>query len=267
MNNNEIKVFINEDFGEIRAMDINGDPWFVGKDIATVLGYSNTRDALSKHVDDEDKNTVAICDGIKGNPNKTIINISGLYSLILSSKLPTAKKFKRWVTSEVLPAIRKHGGYIPGNTQEEIEQKAKEIADSMVKELKDENRRLQINYNDVYRSNEDIAFDEYYISECMNAITEQIVYYQQNLRRDRYTVEDVIKKCGVSYKTVIDCLYGAEWISFDSYNVPQFNPLYLMRISPDVIFNTKGFNILVDFFNSKKNHRVPKLNYHHKDEK
>ena len=107
---NEIKIFNNPEFGKVRTMEINGEPYFVGKDVAEILGYSNTRDALTKHVDSEDKNTVAICDG-KGNPNQTVINESGLYSLILSSKLPKAKEFKRWVTSEVLPSIRKHGAY------------------------------------------------------------------------------------------------------------------------------------------------------------
>lgn len=111
MNENQIQLFNNEEFGNIRATDICGEPWFVGKDVAEVLGYSNTRDALAKHVDDEDKNTVAIHDGIQGNPNVTIISESGLYCLILGSKLPNAKKFKHWVTSEVLPSIRKHGMY------------------------------------------------------------------------------------------------------------------------------------------------------------
>ena len=98
---------------EVRTLKINDEPYFVGKDVASILGYSNTRDALNKHVDSEDKNTVAIHDGItRGNPNQVVINESGLYSLILSSKMPNAKKFKHWVTSEVLPAIRKHGAYM-----------------------------------------------------------------------------------------------------------------------------------------------------------
>ena len=101
----------------MRVVEVDGEPWLVGKDVATALGYSNPRDALAKHVDDEDKNTVAIHDGIQGNPNMTVINESGLYSLVLSSKLPGAKKFHRWVTSEVLPSIRKHGGYIAGQEQ------------------------------------------------------------------------------------------------------------------------------------------------------
>lgn len=117
---NELQMFESAEFGKMRTLVKDGDPWFVGKDVAEILGYSNTRDAMAKHVDDEDKNTVAIRDGIQGNPNVTIINESGLYSLILSSKLLTAKKFKRWVTSEILPAIRKHGGYLTPDKVEEI---------------------------------------------------------------------------------------------------------------------------------------------------
>lgn len=112
---NQLQVFQNNEFGQIRTLIIEDEPWFVGKDVADALGYSNTRDALISHVDDEDKNTVAIHDGIPGNPNRVIINESGLYSMILGSQLPSAKKFKRWVTSEVIPVIRKTGQYqVPG---------------------------------------------------------------------------------------------------------------------------------------------------------
>ena len=107
-----IQIFTNEVFGEIRTCQVNNQIMFVGKDVATALGYSNIRDALSKHVDSEDKG-VAKCDTLGGAQKITLINESGLYSLILSSKLPQAKAFKRWVTSEVLPQIRKTGGYIP----------------------------------------------------------------------------------------------------------------------------------------------------------
>lgn len=111
----EIQIFKHEQFGEIRTMvDEKGEPWFVGKDVAEKSGYSNTRDSLKKHVDEQDKTTVAICDtGSNYKSQAVIINESGLYSLILASKLPQAKAFKRWVTSEVLPQIRKTGGYIP----------------------------------------------------------------------------------------------------------------------------------------------------------
>lgn len=106
----EIKTFENTEFGAVRTLTINDEPWFVGKDVATILGYSNPRDAISKHVDDEDKG-VAKCDTLGGRQEILFINESGLYSLILRSQLPAAKRFKRWVTSEVLPAIRKHGMY------------------------------------------------------------------------------------------------------------------------------------------------------------
>lgn len=107
---NELQIFDNPEFGRIRGLMLDGDPWFVGKDVAGALGYSNPRKALGDHVDDADKG-VTKRDTLGGMQNITIINESGLYSLILSSKLPTAKRFKRWVTSEVLPAIRKTGRY------------------------------------------------------------------------------------------------------------------------------------------------------------
>lgn len=106
----ELQIFQNAEFGSVRTATIDGEPYFVGKDVATILGYSNPRDAISKHVDDEDKG-VAKCDTLGGRQEILFINESGLYSLILRSQLPAAKKFKRWVTSEVLPAIRRHGMY------------------------------------------------------------------------------------------------------------------------------------------------------------
>ena len=115
---NELQIFKSSEFGQVRTVTIDGEPWLVGKDIATALGYTNTRKALNDHVDDEDKG-VTKCDTLGGAQEMTIINESGLYSLVLSSKLPTAKKFKHWITSEVLPAIRKHGAYM---TPEKIEE-------------------------------------------------------------------------------------------------------------------------------------------------
>lgn len=119
--NNEMSIFENEEFGSLRAVEIDGNPWFVGKDVAKALGYSNASDALGKHVDKEDKDVIANRDnaGRKNKPS-VIINESGLYSLILSSKLPTAKKFKHWVTSEILPTIRKHGAYVTPETMDNI---------------------------------------------------------------------------------------------------------------------------------------------------
>lgn len=113
----DIKLFSSSEFGSVRVVTINGEPYFVGKDIAKVLGYSNSRKALSDHVDEEDKG-VTKCDTLGGAQEMVVVNESGLYSLILSSKLPTAKKFKHWVTSEILPAVRKHGAYMTPETIE-----------------------------------------------------------------------------------------------------------------------------------------------------
>ena len=114
---NELMIFNNPEFGDIRTVEVNGEPWLVGKDVAQALGYGDTDQALRKHVDDEDKLTRQF-NGSGQNREMYIINESGLYSLVLSSKLPGAKKFKHWVTSEVLPSIRKHGAYMTPETLE-----------------------------------------------------------------------------------------------------------------------------------------------------
>lgn len=133
---NELKVFENSEFGTLRGVEINGESWLVGKDVAERLGYKDTSDALKKHVDEEDKLTRRFADSGQ-NREMYVINESGLYSLVLGSKLPNAKKFKRWVTSEVLPAIRKHGGYL---TAEKVEEALlnPDVLIRLATELKDE---------------------------------------------------------------------------------------------------------------------------------
>lgn len=110
---NELRIFEKEEFGRVRTVTISDEPWFVGKDVTTILGYQDAFGAIKKHVDDEDKQNCQN-DSFESNRGLTVINESGLYSLVLSSKLPGAKNFKRWVTSEILPSIRKTGGYIAG---------------------------------------------------------------------------------------------------------------------------------------------------------
>ena len=127
---NELEIFKNEEFGEIRTVVIENEPWFVGKDIAEILGYANTRKAINDHVDEDDKTDgVTIRDSIGREQNPIVVNESGLYSLILSSKLPTAKKFKHWVTSEVLPTIRKHGAYMTDEKAFDVLHNAGGLAD------------------------------------------------------------------------------------------------------------------------------------------
>ena len=113
---NDLQIFNHPDFGEVRTVTINDEPWFVGKDVAQVLGYAKTENALAAHVDGDDTLKQGITDSLGRIQNTTLINESGLYSLVLSSKLPGAKEFKRWVTSEILPSIRKHGAYMTPET-------------------------------------------------------------------------------------------------------------------------------------------------------
>lgn len=150
---NEISVFENSEFGSVRGVEINGEAWLVGKDVAERLGYKDTSDALKKHVDVEDKLTRRFADSGQ-NREMYIINESGLYSLVLGSKLPNARRFKRWVTGEVLPAIRRTGGYIAGEdtmTDDELLAKALQVMQAKLDEreariagLSAENSRLSV---------------------------------------------------------------------------------------------------------------------------
>lgn len=114
---NKVQIFQNTEFGNVRTVEINGEPWIIGKDVALALGYRNPQEAIRTHVDEDDKGVSEILTP-GGKQSVPIINESGLYSLVLSSKLPTAKKFRRWVTSEVLPSIRRHGAYMTPETLE-----------------------------------------------------------------------------------------------------------------------------------------------------
>lgn len=148
----DLQIFTNKDFGQVRTLEIDGQPYFVGKDVAEILGYKKPLNALSTHVDEDDSLKQGLTDSLGRTQETIIINESGLYSLILSSKLPQAKAFKRWVTNEVLPAIRKHGSYVAPTqgalttedafiqlfqTQKELKQEQQEIKNDLVY-LKDE---------------------------------------------------------------------------------------------------------------------------------
>lgn len=117
---NEMKIFENKEFGSVRTVIINGEPYFVGKDVAAILGYAKPLNALATHIDEDDSLKQGLTDSIGRTQETILINESGLYSLIISSKLPNAKKFKHWVTSEVLPTIRKTGSYQKPLTQQEM---------------------------------------------------------------------------------------------------------------------------------------------------
>ena len=190
--NSEMKIFENPEFGSIRTVEIDGTPYFVGKDVAEVLGYSNPRDALGRHVDEDDKNTVVNPDGNRGNPNMTIINESGLYSLILSSKLPKAKEFKHWVTSEVLPSIRKHGMYAMDELIENPDLAIKAL--TALKEEREKTKKLA----------ETVAVQSQQISE----LKPKASYYDVVLNcKDLVSVSEIAKDYGKSARWLNEKLH------------------------------------------------------------
>ena len=201
---NEIKIFENTQFGQIRVIKRDGEPWFVGKDVAEILGYGNGRDALAKHVDEEDKG-VAKCDTLGGVQELTIINESGLYSLVLRSNLPTAKQFKRWVTSEVLPAIRRSGGYIKadaGMTPEEIMARAYLIDEETINRLEQKNREL--------------SADNSRLTVETQIMAPKADYFDQLVDRNLLTsFRETAKQLGVKEKAFIRWLLDRKYIYRD----------------------------------------------------
>lgn len=140
---NEVTIFSNEEFGSVRTILIDGEPWFVGNDVARALGYVKPQNAIKDNVDKDDTLKKGVMDSLGREQQSTIINESGLYSLIFSSKLPSATRFKKWVTSEVLPSIRKNGGYIKGQenmTPEQIVANALVVANNIIQE---QNKKIE----------------------------------------------------------------------------------------------------------------------------
>ena len=152
MTDNKIILFKHEEFGEIRTLNIDGEPWFVGRDIAEVLGYAKARNAIAKHVDGDDKKDAPIQGTLGGPQNMTIINESGLYSLILSSKLPSARKFRHWITAEVLPSLRKHGAYITAETLHKTMSNPRELAKLLTTLADEQDKRRKLEEENAFLS-------------------------------------------------------------------------------------------------------------------
>ena len=180
---NQLQVFENSEFGQVRTLVKDGQPWFVAKDVAEILGYANPRDAISKHVDVEDKG-VANCDTLGGKQELTIINESGLYALVFGSRLETAKRFKRWVTSEVLPALRKTGAYIMPQSR------GLEFLQGMLDEMKRQAAEIQE------------------VKTTTKAIKDAIVEEYDEWREDiRHKVSAIQKATGETYANTWNALY------------------------------------------------------------
>ncbi len=241
---NEIQTYSNAEFGEVRTLTIENEPWFVGKDVASILGYSNASKAVSTHVYDEDKQFVMldITDSQNGNvpigQSKTaVINESGLYSLILSSKLPTAKKFKRWVTSEVLPSIRKHGMYAVDELLNNPD-----VAIQAFTALKEERAR-----------NKALALENAQQKQIIGELKPKADYMDKILNnKGLVTISQIAKDYGMSGRAMnaklhelgIQYKQSGQWLLYSKYHDKGYTHSKTINItrsdgSPDVTMETK----------------------------
>jgi prophage antirepressor-like protein len=229
----DIKIFENDKFGEVRVKEKDGQVWFVGKDIADVLEYANSRRAINSHVDEEDKG-VSKCDTPGGKQKMTIINESGMYSLVLSSKMPKAKEFKKWVTSDVLPSIRKHGAYA---TEETIDRMINnpdfgiELL-SQLKQEREEKKKLVGKINQL-KPKADYT-DKILDNKGLVAITQIAKDYGMSGR----AMNDLLHELGVQYKQ------SGQWMLYadhqgEGYTHSQTIDITRSDGTPDVVMNTK----------------------------
>jgi len=226
---NNLQIFNNKEFGKIRTVIVDNEIYFIGSDVAKGLGYKNTRDAIRRHVDKEDKAEVAFHDG-RQNRVAVGINESGLYSLILSSELPNAKGFKRWVTSEILPSIRKHGAYLTDEKIEEVLMNPDTIIKlaTQLKEEREEKKLLQqqaeenkpkVLFAEAVEDSEDVIL----VKEMATILTQRGFNIGQNqlfeyLRKNEY----LCKRKG------------------DMWNAPTKKYEHLFKLTKRIIQNSKG---------------------------
>ena len=233
---NELKIFENAEFGSIRTVEIDNEPYFVGKDVAEVLGYSDTFGALKKHIDDEDKQNCQNS-SFETPRGMTVINESGLYSLILSSKLPSAKRFKHWVTSEVLPTIRKHGMYA---TDELLANP--DFAISVFQQLKAEKeekqRLLTVNYQQQQIIGELQPKANYVDTILNNKGLVTITQIAKDYGMSGNKMNKLLNTYGVQYKQ------SGQWLLYSKYHNMGYTHSKTIDItrsdgSPDIVMETK----------------------------
>ena len=208
--NNELINFHHEMFGDIRAIEKDGEPWFVGKDVAVALGYSNASKAVMVHVDEEDKQKVMLkADSQNGNvvTATMLINESGLYSLVLSSKLPSAKKFKHWVTAEVLPSIRRHGAYATAPTIEKIIA-SPEFGIALLKNLQQE-QNMRREAEERVRKLKPLADYTALILACPETVS--VSQVAQDYGMSAVAFNRILNRAGIQYSV------GGQWVLYAAY--------------------------------------------------
>lgn len=205
--NNQMQIFENEAFGKIRVLEIDSQPWFVGKDVANVLGYEKSRNAITMHVDEDDALKRGLIDSLGRTQQTTFINESGLYALIFGSKLPAARAFKRWVTSVVLPSIRKHGAYISPEVLEEMLVNT-DFAKTVVRELHAEQSKNEALLDRV----EELAPKAKYcdqILRCQNALPVSIIAKDYGMSAVGFN--RLLHRLGVQYRV------GPTWVLYQQF--------------------------------------------------
>lgn len=208
--NSQLQIFENEEFGKVRVLEIDGQPWFIGKDVADALGYSNSKKALGDHVDAEDKRIIQRSQIVTfeiSNRGITAINESGLYSLILSSHLPTAKKFKHWVTSEVLPSIRKHGAYLTDEALKRVLQ-SPEFTFRLFQELRAEKEKTGALTDYVAELRPKARYHDL-ILQCKNPV--QISIIAKDYGMSAVVFNRLLHNLGIQYRI------GSTWLLYQAY--------------------------------------------------
>lgn len=258
---NEVKIFNNPLFGEVRVFIVNNEPWFVGKDVALLLGYAKPENALSTHVDDEDK-TITLIQGTGSNykSNTTIINESGMYSLVFGSRLKTAKEFKRWVTSDVLPSIRKTGGYI-ATTQEDtpelIMAKALQVAQATINKhqrmLEQANERIALQDTQLKQQAPKVKYVDD-VLQSVNTYTSTQMSKELGLR-EAEQLHKILKEKGVMFKQSGQWMLTAKYCEH-GYTKPRTHQFTRndgsVGTSTTTVWTEKGRVFLHNMFNLKK---------------
>lgn len=233
--NNEIKIFENEQFGAVRMLMKDGQPWFVGKDIANILGYADLNKAIAMHVDDEDKKLNDKTSLSFGQRGATIINESGFYSLVLASKMPNAKKFKRWVTSEVLPSIREYGMYATEQTIDNVLNGTEE-AERLFIQLKEEKLRTRELENENMRLAEE--------NDSLAEVVDFINMYDDE--SDLLNVSDIAiayQMSAIEFNRLL-CILGIQHRAYGTWKIaPEYENCGYVRTDKRPTFYGEGFFI------------------------
>lgn len=221
MMKNKIILFKHEEFGEIRTLNIDGEPWFVGKDVAISLGYTNPQKSLRDHVDGEDKtvNDSFTVNGTKG----VLINESGLYSLILSSKLPSTKKFKHWVTAEVLPSLRKHGAYFTAETLHKTMSDPRELAKLLTTLADEQDKRRKLEEENAFLSVKANYYDRILQSNNSVPVTQIAKDYGMSAIAFNRTLHDY----GIQYPI------RGSWVLYAEYSDKNYTQSKTYQIGDD----------------------------------